>query len=270
MILSDFEWCGQSGSLFGLIPCSFSASGPETAEEGASLEFTVINVPGSHRWNYLSGRYANALTGTFQVCKNPCITATPYFDAQELRFYNRWLTRNDGYHKFKIIKNCDDGYCEFYFHAQLNVKKIELSGNVIGLEITVTTDSPFAYFEPKTAIMDMTSAPFRYTYTDMSDEVGHLSPVFRITCGTVGDYVLSNTFSGIIAGINGCVQGEVITMDSEHKILSSTARGDAVMKDFNFGWLDIMNTYEKRQNTFTSNLPCTMTMTYSPIAKIGL
>ena len=270
MILSDFEWCGQSASLFGLIPCRFSTSGPETAENGASLELTAVNVPGSHRWNYLSGRYANALTGTFQVCKDPCTAAAPCFSAGELRFFNRWLARNDGYHKFKIARDPDGGYCEFYFNAMLNVKKMEYSGNVIGLEITVTTDAPYAYFEPKTALMDMTAEPFRYTYTDVSDEVGRLCPAFRITCCADGDYAVSNTLSGIIARINGCIQGEILTMDSEHRILTSTVRGDDVMKAFNFGWLDIQNTYEERRNTYTSNLPCSITMTYSPIAKIGL
>lgn len=270
MILFDFEWCGQSASLFGLIPCTFTASGPETDENGAALEFTAINVPGSHSWNYLSGRYANALTGTFQVCKNPCTTTSPYFDAGELRFFNRWLARKDGYHKFKVLKDHDSSYAEFYFNALLNVKKIEYSGNVIGLEIAVTTDAPFAYFEPKTAVMDMTAEPFRYTYTDISDEVGRLYPTFSIICSTGGDYAVSNILSGIIARINGCVPGEILTMDSAHRILSSTVRGDAVMKAFNFGWLDIQNTYEERQNTYTSNLPCRITMTYSPIAKIGL
>lgn len=270
MILTDFEWCEQSGSLFGLMPCNFSSSGLETNENGANLELTVVNVPGSNKWRCLSGKYANALTGTFQVCKNPCTTSIPYFDAEDLRFFNRWLNRNDGYHKFKIIKDGDNGYSEFYFNAQLNVKRLEIAGSVIGLEITVTTDAPFAYFEPKTAIMNMTAGNLSYTYTDMSDEVGHLYPVFQITCNTNGDFSVSNSLSGVKTIINNCTEGEIIKIDSGHKIITSSMRDDSLMKYFNFGWLDIMNTYDERNNVYTSNLPCTIQMTYSPIAKIGL
>lgn len=270
MILSDFEWCGQSGSLFGLLPCSFDSSALETGENGANLEFTTIRAPGSDRQKPLPGRYAEALTGTFRVCKNPETTPSPYFSAEDIRFFNRWLNRRDGYHKFKICKNGDDGYSEFYFRAFLNLKKLELGGHVTGLEITVTTDSPYAYFEPRTAVMELTVDAPRYTYTDVSDEVGRLYPAFTILCKAPGDLSLQNGLSGIKSCIRDCSPGEVLTMDSEHRILSSSLRKDAVMKSFNFGWLDIMNTYDNRQNIYSANLPCTVIMTYSPIAKIAL
>ena len=270
MILSDFEWCGQSGSLFGLLPCNFDTPAQETNENGANLEFATVRAPGSDRHRPLSGRYTEALTGTFRVCKNPRITPSPFFDTEDIRFFNRWLNRRDGYHKFKIWLKGESGYPDYYFRAFLNLKKLELGGRVAGLEITVTTDSPYACFEPRTAVMNLTPDAPRYTYTDISDEVGHLYPTFTILCSASGDLSLQNSLSGIRSCIRGCSPGEVLTMDSEHKILSSSLRGDAVMKSFNFGWLDIMNTYENRRNTYSANLPCTVTMTYSPIAKVGL
>lgn len=270
MILSDFEWCGQSGSLFGLLPCNFDSPALEANENGATLEFTTVRVPGSDRQRPLSGRYAEALTGTFQVCKNPKTTPAPFFTTEDIRFFNRWLNRRDGYHTFKICIKGDGGYPEYYFRAFLNLKKLELGGRVVGLEITVTTNSPYAYFEPKTAVMHLTANTPRYTYTDVSDEVGCLYPTFTIQCDASGDLVLQNSLSGIKSRIEGCSPGEVLTMDSEHRILSSSLRKDAVMKSFNFGWLDIMNTYEDRRNIYSANLPCTVTMTYSPIAKVGL
>lgn len=271
MILSDFEWCGQSGSLFGLLPCYIdSSSGITVSDNRAAITFNTSNAAGSNKWNFLSGRYDGVLSGTFQVCKNPCTTRSDSFSAEEIRAVNRWLCRKDGYHKFKVVKDDNEGYAEFYFNAYLNVKEIEYSGNVVGLEITVITNAPYAFFEPKTAIMDLSAASLQYVYIDMSDEVGTLYPVFRITCHTDGDYIIKNGTSGIQSKIAGCRSGEIITMDSEHKILSSSVRDDSLLKSFNFGWLDIMNTQDERRNTYSSNLPCKIEMTYSPIAKIGL
>lgn len=272
MILTDFEWCGQSGSLYGLIPCYIdSASGVSVSDSGASISFSTLNTAGSNKWRFLSGRYDSVLAGKFQVCKNPCTTSTGYFDAEDIRAMDRWLCRKDGYHKFKLIKDGDPGYSEFYFNAFLNVKKVEVYGRVAGLEITVTTDAPFAYFEPKTAVMDLSGQGSEYTYVDMSDEVGSLYPYFKIICRSDGDYVIMNKTTGIQSKITGCRSGEIITMDSEHNILSSSIRGDRLlMKSFNFGWMDIKNTLDERKNIYSSNLPCRIEMTYSPIAKIGL
>ena len=271
MILTDFEWCGQSGSLFGLLPCYIdSSSDISISDGGATINFNTSNVTGSNKWNFLSSKYDSVLSGTFQVCKNPCTTSSKYFDAEDIRAMNRWLCRKDGYHKFKIVKDGDEGYSEFYFNAYLNVKKIEGLGHVIGLEITVTTDAPFAYFEPKSAVMNLSVSDLQYVYIDMSDEVGTLYPNFKITCLANGDYVIKNSMSGIQSKISGCQTGEIITMDSEHKILSSSVRGDDLLKSFNFGWLDIKNTLDERKNTYSSNLPCKIEMIYSPIAKIGL
>lgn len=271
MILTDFEWCGQSGSLFGLIPCCIDASsGIAVSDSGGAIHFSTSNVTGSNKWNFLSGKYDSVLSGTFQVCKNPCTASSEYFDAEDIRAINRWLCRKDGYHKFKVLKDDDEGYSEFYFNAFLNVKKVEGFGHVAGLEISVTTDAPFAYFEPKTAVMHLLAPDLQYVFIDMSDEAGTLYPVFRITCLADGDYVIKNSMSGIQSRISGCRSGEIITMDSEHKILSSSIRGDSLLKSFNFGWLDIKNTLDERKNTYSSNLPCEIEMTYSPIAKIGL
>ncbi len=271
MILTDFEWCGQSGSLFGLIPCCIDASsGIAVSDSGGAIHFSTSNVTGSNKWNFLSGKYDSVLSGTFQVCKNPCTASSEYFDAEDIRAINRWLCRKDGYHKFKVLKDDDEGYSEFYFNAFLNVKKVEGFGHVAGLEISVTTDAPFAYFEPKTAVMHLSAPDLQYVFIDMSDEAGTLYPVFRITCLADGDYVIKNSMSGIQSRISGCRSGEIITMDSEHKILSSSIRGDSLLKSFNFGWLDIKNTLDERKNTYSSNLPCEIEMTYSPIAKIGL
>lgn len=272
MILTDFEWCGQSGSLYGLLPCNINSSSEVTVnDDGSTLEFNTLNISSSNKWNFLSSKYPNVLSGTFQVCKNPCTTSTDCFDAEDIRAMGRWLCRKDGYHKFKVIKDNDSGYSEFHFNAFLSMKKVEAYGCVVGLEITVTTDAPFAYFEPKTAVMDLSGQGLEYTYVDMSDEVGSLYPYFKITCRSNGDYVFRNKTTGIQSKIMGCRTGEIIIMDSEHKILSSSARNDnLLMKSFNFGWLDIKNTLDERKNTYSSNLPCMIEMTYSPIAKIGL
>ena len=99
-MFTDFEWCEQSGSLFGLMPCNIdSSNGIITSENGANIEFTTINVPGSNKWKHLSSKYKEVLSTTFQVCKNPCLTKSQYFSTSDLRFFNRWLNRNDGYHQ---------------------------------------------------------------------------------------------------------------------------------------------------------------------------
>lgn len=271
-MFTDFEWCGQAGSLYGLMICKIdSSSGVETVENGANIELSTVNPVGTNKWNFLSGKYTEPLSYTFQVCKNPCTTNIDYFTSTELRFLNRWLNRKDGYHKFKIVDSSDPDYSNIYFNSQLNVKQIEFSGNVIGLEITVLCDAPFGYFDEKTVVMNLNKGnSFQYKYSDSSDEVGHLYPQFLIKCVENGNLELGNTLSGKTLKISNCIANEIINIDSEHKIISSNIRGDDVIKDFNYSWLDIMNTFEDNINTYVSNIPCIVTLKYSPIAKIGM
>lgn len=63
-----------------------------------------------------------------------------------------------------------------------------------------------------TAVMNLPPDAPRYTYTDISDEVGHLYPTFTILCSASGDLSLQNSLSGIRSCIRGCSPEEVLTM----------------------------------------------------------
>ena len=218
------------------------------------------------------GKYTEVLTTTFQVCKKGCLLDQDdyYFSLDEIRLINRWLLRTDSYKKFKIYCESVPGYEDVFFNAYINsVNPIRINGGTVGFEITATTDKPYGYFETKTMNFEFTDDAKALQCIDVSDEIGSSYPVFTLTMKSGGDLILSNLFSHKTMKITGCQSGEVITIDSKKRIISSSVRAD-IIKYFNFCWLDIANDEYDCLNTYKSNLNCTMKIEYNPVAKVGL
>ena len=62
---------------------------------------------------------------------------------EEISAIQRWLCRKDGYKRFKINQ---DGFEHVYWNGTFSSKQIELNGQIIGLELTLYTDSSFAFY----------------------------------------------------------------------------------------------------------------------------
>ena len=71
--------------------------------------------------------------------------------------------------------------------------------------------------------------------------------------------------------VKNCRANEIITLHGKTKMIESSLAGHTKLyNDFNYNFIRIINTFDNNVNTFTSTLPCEITISYSPIRKVGL
>lgn len=270
MYATDFQFDGELASSYGLMICSFdNSNGIETIRNGADISLTTTRSPGSNVWNHVYGKYDEVLTTTFQIIKNTCDNdSNRYFDTIEQRAINRWLNRLDKFYPFQIVQ---DGFEDIYFNAQINVNKIEICGNVVGFELTVTTDKPYGYFKEQELNFSV-SGGGSYSFVNISDDIGRIPAKIKVTCLTSGDLTIANDITNTTLSLKNCTNGEIIEVDTKKKKITSSMEGRnlaELFKDFNFKWFYISNTMETRKNTLTFSIPCNVQITYDPICKIS-
>lgn len=272
-MFTDFEFDGERGSDYGLIVGSFDGgNGTETLSSGADIALHQAKPSRSDKFNLYGADYQSPFTYSFQAIKNPCASkgGIATLSPQELSSIQKWLCRKNGYKKFKIN---EDSYEALYWMASFSTRQVMLNGKTVGLELTLTADSPYAYAEPVSLTFDCKkNEPF--TIYDSSDEEGYLHPDMEITCLEESQspypFTLSNSQDNKIMQIDGCSRGEIITIDGKNLIIETSKPSHTLARDFNYFFPRIANTYQNSENTFTPNIDCSITFTYSPIRKVGL
>lgn len=270
----DFEFDGEMLSDYGMMLCSFNSGGSiETVSSGADITFNQIRPIGSNRFNLYSSTYDSSLSSTFQICKNPYRLTTQdemAFSIEEVSAIQRWLCRKDGYKRFKLDKK---GYEHIYWNGAFSCKQIVLNDQILGLELTVYTDAPFAFMDEVSAEYECLAGT-SFNLWDNSDETTDLNtpirPNIEIKILSEGNFKLKNSMDTKITTIDSCKLGEVIMIDGKNQIISSSLSSHNLANDFNYFFPRIINTYNERCNTFTPNLDCKIKITYSPIRKVGI
>lgn len=140
----DFEFNKKRLSSFGFVICSFNNKGLETID-GAKITFNTIPIQGGSK-NYLtSTQYEDCLTTTIQICRNPCNCSDMEISSVTFRELTKWLCQK----KFLKFKLLSEEYIDLYFESIINVSKIEIDGKIVGLELEITCNRPFALKEPR-------------------------------------------------------------------------------------------------------------------------
>lgn len=269
MYARDFEYDGRSLSDYGCIVCDFDgSSGAVFASAGSSITFNKVSR-NFGRTNSLSGiQYDECITTTFDICKDPDVSFEDdiYLSSDECRDLIRWLNRGNFY-KFRVLYD-DDDIDTFYYNASFNVEKIKVGERVCGLRLTMETDKPYAYGveEKFTFAVTRTTTEKEYFVKDVSDDIGELYPTVNIVCNGSGDLKIINSTLGKTTLIQNCTKGEKITIDG-NTLMVTTSSNDNVWDRFNYVYPQITNSLKNRVNTFKFSLPCTITISYSPIIK---
>lgn len=273
MYALDFEYDGVKLSDYGMMICSIdSSNGVETVSSGADLTFNQLKTSRGNKFYLTSAKYEEAyVSEPFQICKNPCLCNNEIgLSTEEVSAIQRWLCRKDCFKTFKIDQK---DYENVYWNGTFSCKQIALNGSVIGLELTLYTDSPYAYMNEVSVEYDC-SAGTSFDFYDNSDEVSDMynqtRPDMEITILSDGNFTLSNSLDNRIMTLDNCQAGEVISIKGSAKIITSSLLSHRLPKDFNFYFPRIINTYEERCNTFTPSLDCKIKITYSPSRKVGL
>ena len=143
MLVKDFEYDGLLLSDFGYIMCSFQSNGLQTVTNGSNITFNTSPILQGSKHVLTDTKYDECLKTTFQICKDPCNCKTQedfYFTVEEITNLTRWLSRKE-FLKFKLIK---EGYENIYFEGSFNISNLVLNDDVIGMELALITNRPFA------------------------------------------------------------------------------------------------------------------------------
>lgn len=263
MKVYDFEYDGETLSGKGYIICNFDSGGLETISNGSEITFNTVSVLGGTKNELTSVEYGDCITTTFQFCKHPCVAGEMAIEADEVRSITKWLNRR-GFHKFKFI---DERYFDVYYEASFNVSRIEMNGIVVGFEVEMFTNRPFGIGEDVKIEIKNTTANGKHAITSKSDEEGFIYPDMKIVIDQDGDLQIDNELDGRTMRIANCKQGEIIKLN--YPVIETSLSSHKIQNDFNWKFFRIANTYKLSKNVLTISIPCTITLTYSPIIKIG-
>lgn len=261
----DFSYNGVRLSDLGYMICRFDSGGIDTVSVGSEISFNTIPTLNGIKHELTSSSYEDCLSFTLQICKNQCDRNDDLeISVDEFRDLMRWLNQKNFY-KFRII---NDEYTGIYFEASFNVSKVEADGKIIGLELEAVTNRPFAVQDPVIMKFDNSTPNVVRSFNSVSDESGFIYPDMKIEIKQDGDLTINSITEGRNTVIKGCKAGEIITID--HPVIKSSDAKHKVQNDFNWVFYRVSTTFKDTKNKFTASLPCIITMTYSPIAKVGL
>ena len=260
----DFEYNGKRLSDFGFMICSFDDKGLETVSNGCEITFNTVPVLGGSKHRLTSTEYENCLEATIQICKYSCSKGIQKITAVEHREIMKWLNRKT----FLKFKPLSEDFIDLYVEASFNISRVEFGGDLIGFELQVITNRPFALKESKTIIIRNLTNDGKHSINDTSYEEGYIYPYTEITVNQDGDLSIYNAIEDRTTYIANCVANEVITMD--YPIIQSSISSHNIQNDFNWNFFRVANTYDNSRNDLTISIPCEIKIKYSPIVKVGL
>lgn len=266
MYAIDFEYDNRRLSDLGFIVCNFNySSGAEMVSAGSKLTFHTVPRHKGKKYGLAGTQYDECIGGVFDICKNPDVYDDLAITDDEFKELIRWLNRRE-FLSLGFLNEENEVITQWYW-ASFNIDKIKISEVTYGLELTMTTDSPFAYGNVLTEVFDITDTSTSCVLIDDSEEIGFLYPEVAIECAADGDLRIVNEDSGSLTEIKNCSNGEIITLYGDAQIVSTSVDSHKIYNDFNFDFFKIANSIDNRENHITSTLPCTLTITYRPIIK---
>lgn len=271
MNMIDFSFGNDKLSDYGYMVCSIVTSFPDSSPIGTQLNFETLKNRAASKNKIVSVSYEDPSEITFDICKKMCgYTDDIYITDNDISILSRWLN-SKSYAKFKPIYN-DASYADVYFQGTFSsISAINVGGDVVGMTLTFIPSSPFGYEDDKEIVFNIDSSDYSFSFYDDSDEVGYLYPsLYEITFKQDGNLTLSNSLDPKNTVIKNCKNGEVITMDCENKVITSSKSHVTLYNDFNYNFPRFVNTLEERENVFTVSITCSIRVIYSPIRKAGV
>lgn len=263
----DFEYDGVRLSDVGFQICSFDFKGRDTVSNGSVISFNTSSTRNGVKYELTSSVYEECLSTTFQICRDVCAYGDVLeISVEEIRNIMRWLNRKN-YHKLRFFDN-DGEFSGIYFMASFNVSKIEINGKVYGFELEMFTNRPFALQEPITVIVENDDIDEVRSIVSRSDDESSIYPNMQIVMNGSGDLDIYSITEDRHMVIKNCSVGEVINID--YPIITTSLSSHNINNDFNWVFFRIATSFKNKETDFTVSLPCTITLTYSPIVKVSI
>ena len=116
---------------------------------------------------------------------------------------------------------------------------------------------------------------YKASLNDTSYEEGYIYPQMKIVIDNIDDrpvnernLTIHNSIENRDTYIANCKSGEVITLD--YPVIQSSDSSHNIQNDFNWTFFRVANTYDNSRNDLVVSLPCSITIKYSPIVKVGI
>ena len=151
--------------------------------------------------------------------------------------------------------------------ATFSSKQIILNGNIVGLELTMYTNSPYAYRD-EIEIKLLQNSNEKNTFLNLSDKEGYIYPDMKIKIINSGDLLLK--LNNRITKVTECNKNEVITIKGDKQIITTSDDSHNIAKCFNFVFPRIESCFENNKNEIFTNIDCEINITYSPVVLVGL
>lgn len=265
-MIIDFEYAGERLSEHGLIIASIDVtSGANTLEWGSQLEFNTVQNKNSGISYSTSTNYTDVYTTTFQTIKYSCKSGSmTAISDTEFRYLTKWLNRKE-YLRFSPISD-NANFVGYYFYGSFNIKPIVACGEIIGVELTFTANTPFGFGD--VIKIDENGTTFE-VYTT-SDELGKLPAKTTLKTSKSGNLTITNSFTGESTVVKNCKANETLYFDSEHLIITSDSNHTKLFNDFNYTYPTLYTDYTDTVNKFTLSMPCEIHMEFTPVRKVGV
>lgn len=262
MIATDFEFDGEYLKNWGFMICTMDQDGFKSVNSDSKISFENVSLMRGKLFELTTSKYDTELSLSFQICKQSDSSVLTPISAHEARELKRWLIRPT-FKKFKLIQPY---WHDIYMMGSFNVENVMCGGQIFLLNLTFTSNRPFALHEPITYRINTSSENETYMFFDHSDEIGYIYPKMKITCLQDGDLSITNSNENRTTTIKNCLSGEEILF-SENLTFSTSNNDHKIQNDFNYIFFRISNSYENRMNMLTFSLPVMAEITYSPYVK---
>lgn len=277
MNLVDFCYRNETLSDHGYMVAYVGKTPSDTVSAGSEITFDTVVNKNSHKILSLNAKYETPLSATFDIIKIPCNdSAHMNFSDLELSWLLRWLhSKTDE----KFMPFYDDGsFANIYYYGKFtSISYTMCAGNVIGITVTFTSNSPFGYIEQdfQTTI---NSANGTFVISYPSDEIGIFYPKsveIICNCSEISDLKISHVesppFDTKNFMVKNCASGEIVKLDCENKIIvTSNEQHTTLFNDFNYNWISLINTWDQNHNVFCVSIPCDIKIKYELIRKAGI
>lgn len=267
----NFEYADKRLSDFGFIMCHINTdAGINDVELGCDITFNTVKNSNSSIQSITSTTYDNVYTTEFEIMKNPCKDGDIYMSSSEARHLIKWLNRRE-YAKFKVINDISDE-SDVYYYGSFNVKQVQIGDKILGLNLTFTANAPYGFSGSNHLKFMLLKYNNTFEIDAESDEVGIIYPTVSIKMFYDNDITITNTVTQTSVVVKGCKANEIIMIDGENKIISTDndMHKSTLQNDFNYEYLDILIDYDNSVNTYTVSAQCEVSISYSPIRKVGV
>lgn len=256
-----------SSDKFNVMICAFgSGSGLNTSKEVADVNIESLKTPSSETWYRTKSDYNSPLTFTFSICKKDY----SYFIPLERRMISSWLQSKQG--TYKTMQFFGLEYSNVIFHAKCTtLEKNVVGGEVVGYNLTFTTNAPYGYTKEQVTNIVMPSSTYSTIVVNTSDEVDSpLYPRLEITINENCNFKMKNNRSGLTFGVTGCTTGEVITVEPEIGYIYSSIRGVNIINNFNGVWFSLTKDIFDMKNSITLTGKANVKLMCSYPRKVGV